>query len=87
MTRKPRKSRSTGRPPRKTRKPIKPPKALKRDPLYEFIEAGTRALNIKIEKAWLRAIGEHLLVTWRHGVVVAVFPLPDDAEPAPVFES
>jgi hypothetical protein len=87
MTRTPRKLRSARRPPRKTRKPIKPPKAAKRDPLYEFIEAGTRSLNIKIEKAWLRAIGEHLLVTWRHGVVVAGFPLPDDTEPAPVFEA
>lgn len=84
MTRKPRLARITRKPPRRTRKAVKP---TKRDPLDEFIAIGTRAHGLKIEKAWMPAVRDHLLVTLRHGALVSDFSLPDDAEPAPVFKA
>jgi hypothetical protein len=80
-SRKPRRKPSTAR----TRQP-KTASTAKRDPLYDFIEAGARSLNLKIDKAWLPAIAAHLRVAWRHGMVVEGFDLPDETEPAPVFQ-
>jgi 1-carboxybiuret hydrolase subunit AtzG-like len=56
-------------------------------PLDPFIAAGARALEFKIDKAWLPAVRSHLEVTLRHGALVASFALPDDTDPAPVFEA
>jgi hypothetical protein len=75
-----RKNRST---PRKVAKPAKP----KHDPLDDLVAAGARALDLKIDKAWVPAVRGHLQVTLRHGALVAAFALPDDAEPAPVFKA
>jgi hypothetical protein len=83
MTRRPRKA----QPKRKVRKPAKPAKPARREPLDEFIAAGACALNLKIDKSWMPAVRSHLLVTLRHSALVAAFVLPDDAEPAPVFEA
>jgi hypothetical protein len=58
----------------------------KTDTLDSVIEACASSLDLKIDKAWLPAIRAHLHVTLRHGVLVASFALPDDSEPAPVFE-
>jgi Protein of unknown function (DUF4089) len=58
----------------------------KHDPLDAIIDAAARSLELKIDKAWRPAIHAHLQVTLRHGASVAAFALPDDAEPAPVFE-
>jgi hypothetical protein len=55
------------------------------EPLDDFIAAGARALDLKVAKAWLPAVRANLEVTLRLGAMVATFPLPDDAEPAPVF--
>ena len=55
-------------------------------PLDEFIERGVRALNIRIERAWLPAISVNLEVTLRHGLLVEDFDLSDDIDPAPVFK-
>ena len=57
------------------------------DPLDDFIAAAARALDLKIDKAWMPAVRDHLEVTLRHGALVADFALPDDAEPAPVFKA
>jgi hypothetical protein len=75
-----RKNRSKGR---KAAKPTKP----QRDPLDDFIVAGARAFDLKIDEAWMPAVRGHLQVTLRHGALVAAFALPDDAEPAPVFKA
>jgi hypothetical protein len=72
--------------PRKGRNITKPAKR-KRDPLDDFIMAGARALDLKIDEAWMAAVRSHLQVTMRHGALVAAFTLPDDAEPAPVFKA
>ena len=53
--------------------------------LEEFIDAAARALDLPVEAAWRPAIKTNLEVTLRLAAPLAEFPLPDDAEPAPVF--
>jgi hypothetical protein len=36
---------------------------------------------------WLPAVKANLEVTLNHAALVAKFELPDDAEPAPIFEA
>ncbi len=57
------------------------------DPTDAYILAVTGALNLKVEKSWLRAVRSNLRVTLDQAAMVAEFPLPDDAEPAPVFRA
>lgn len=52
-----------------------------------LIDAGAAALDLTIEAAWRPAIRGNLAFTLRLANVVAEFPLPDEAEPAPVFEA
>jgi hypothetical protein len=86
MTRKPRKRSPSPFLSRK-RSGIRTHRASKKhDPLDAVIDAAARSLELKIEQAWRPAIRAHLQVTLRHGALVAAFTLPDDAEPAPVFE-
>ena len=67
---------------RKSRRlPIKPAT------LDDLIAAGSHALNLKITKFWMPAVVSNLQVILHHGMLVAVFSLSDDAEPAPVFEA
>lgn len=63
------------------------PQTAAADPLDDFIAAGTRGLGLKVEKSWMRAVRTNLRVTLDLGAMVAEFPLPDDAEPAPVFRA
>jgi hypothetical protein len=90
MTRRPRKAKTVRKVSRKmpykgrkVAKTVKP----KRDPLDELIAAGGRALDLKIDKAWMPAVRGHLQMTLRLGALVAAYALPDDAEPAPVFKA
>jgi len=76
-----------------TRKPRNPPKpkrtrrrAAKQDPLDAVIDASARALELRIERKWKPSIRAHLQVILRHGALLKDFKLPDEAEPAPVFE-
>jgi hypothetical protein len=86
MTRRP-KAKAPRKSPPKNRKIAKSAKPLQRDPLNDFIVAGARALDLKIDKAWMPAVRSNLQVTLRHGALVTAFTLPDDAEPAPVFKA
>jgi hypothetical protein len=66
------------------------PKAAKahtRDSLDDFIDAAVLALDLPVESQWLPAIRMNLQVTLRQAALVTEFALPDDAEPAPVFEA
>jgi hypothetical protein len=63
------------------KKPVKP------HPLDPLIATGAKSLGLKVERAWLPAVRTHLQVTLVHGERVAAFALPDDTEPAPVFEA
>ena len=53
----------------------------------EWIEASAAALGLPLAPEWRAAIRTNLKVTPDHGMRAASFPLPDDAEPSPVFEA
>ncbi len=57
------------------------------DPLNDFIRAAAQTLDLPLEPEWLPAVRINLLVTLRYAGLVAEFPLPDEAEPAPVFKA
>jgi hypothetical protein len=57
------------------------------DSLDTFIDAAARALSLPVEPAWKPAVRANLEVTLKLAGLVAEFPLPDDAEPAPIFEA
>jgi len=57
------------------------------DPLDAYIESAAAALKIPIEPAWRAEIRANLEVTFRLAALVGEKELPDDAEPAPVFEA
>jgi hypothetical protein len=90
MTRKPRKKKAKAKASAhgaKPRKRAKFAKVAQRDPLDDFIGAGARFLDLKIEKAWMPGLRANLAVILRLGQQVIGFALPDDAEPAPVFKA
>jgi hypothetical protein len=55
--------------------------------LDQFIEAAARALSLPIEPEWKAANRANLEMSLKHAALVDEFPLPDDAEPAPVFKA
>jgi Protein of unknown function (DUF4089) len=55
--------------------------------LDKLIDASAAALALPIEAEWKPAIKGNLAVTLRLANMVAEFQLPDEAEPAPVFEA
>ena len=55
--------------------------------LDALIDASTAALGIPIESEWKPGIKANLQVTLRLASIVAELELPDEAEPAPVFEA
>jgi hypothetical protein len=87
MTQRPRKAKVLRQPSRKTRKAGTPAKRPQHDPLDDFIIASARALDLRIDKAWMPAVRGNLAVTLRLAALVGAFNLPDDAEPAPVFKA
>ena len=54
-------------------------------PLDKLVDAMARALGLPLEPEWRPAVKTNLDVTLRLAALFADFPLPDDAEPAPVF--
>jgi len=55
--------------------------------LDEFIDASARVLALPLDPSWYPTIRFNLEVTFRLAMLVADHPLPDDAEPAPVFRA
>ena len=55
--------------------------------LDDFIAAAAAALDLPLDPAWQPSIKANLEVTLRHAATVAEFPLPDEAEPAPIFKA
>lgn len=53
--------------------------------LDAYIDAASSLLGIPLDPAWIAAIGANLTVLQATAGLVAAFPLPDEAEPAPVF--
>ncbi len=60
---------------------------VKGDPQDAFIGSAAKLLGLTLEKSWLPSIRTNLDVTLRHAARVVQFPLPDEAEPAPVFKA
>jgi hypothetical protein len=89
MTRKPNRSRTKGKAKRKVaakaKARAKPLKAATHDPLDKFIESAAQALALPVERSWQPAVKFNLQVILRQAALFTEFPLPDDAEPAPVF--
>jgi Protein of unknown function (DUF4089) len=55
--------------------------------LDDLVLAATRALALPIEEAWKPGIRAHLEVSLRLAALIVEFDLPDEIEPAPVFEA
>ena len=60
-------------------------KAAGRDPLDAFVDASAHALDLDIDPAWRGAVKANLATTFALAALFADFPLPDDAESAPIF--
>jgi len=57
------------------------------DPIDGLVVASAQALGLNIEPAWYGGVKFNLQLILRIGVLVDEFPLPDCAEPAPVFHA
>jgi hypothetical protein len=56
------------------------------DSTDDFIEAAAKALGMPLDAAWKPAVRGNLEVSLKLARLVDEFPLPDDAEPAPVYK-
>ena len=55
--------------------------------LEAYLRSAAAALGVSLEEAWMPSIRANLAVSLRLASTVAEFELPDEAEPAPVFEA
>jgi hypothetical protein len=55
--------------------------------LEALIAAVPWLLGIGIRPEWQAAVWQHLAISLDHTSNVTEFPLPDEAEPAPVFKA
>ena len=53
--------------------------------LDAYIAASAQVLGLTIAPDWYPAVCSNLAITFRMAALVLDFPLPDEAEPAPVF--
>lgn len=63
------------------------PNAASRDSLDDLVDAAALALGIPVAPEWRGAVTANLAVTFALAELFADFPLPDEAEPAPVFSA
>ena len=64
-----------------------PPKTQPPDDLVTYIEASARVLGLDIKPEWIAGVRGNLEVSLRLAKLVDAFPLPDELEPAPVYEA
>ncbi len=57
------------------------------DTTDDFIDAAAMLLGLPVAPEWKPAVRANLALTLTFARIVEEFPLPDDAEPAPVFEA
>lgn len=62
-------------------------KAAQQDSLDALVDAAARALNLAVAPEWRGAVKANLAVTFALAELFVDFPLPDEAEPAPVFSA
>jgi len=55
--------------------------------LDAFIDASAALLGLTVQPDWRAPVRANLAVTLRMGALVMDLPLPDEAEPAPVFRA
>jgi hypothetical protein len=72
--------------PKKTKAKVAKP-SVAGDPLDAFIDAAALSLGVSCDPAWVPAIKMNLEVILRQAALVDEFALPDETEPAPVFEA
>ena len=84
MSRKPAPKRKMVRARNKTRRKAG---ASQHDAFDSLVTAGAQALGLTLDPAWHAGVAFNLQLILRHAALVEGFPLPDDAEPAPVFHA
>ncbi len=52
-----------------------------------WIRSSAAMLKLPLEPAWLPTIEANVEVTFRLARLIDEFPLPDESEPAPVYET
>ena len=57
------------------------------DALAIYIAASANLLDLEIKAEWRESVRANLDVTLKLAALVADFSLPDETEPAPVFEA
>jgi hypothetical protein len=57
------------------------------DPLDAYIDSAAALLKLPLEPEWKPAVRANLEVTLKLAALVAEKELPDDAEPAPVYQA
>jgi hypothetical protein len=56
-------------------------------PWDAYIEASAEALRLTVDPAWKETVRANVETIFKMAAAVEAFELPDDAEPAPVFEA
>lgn len=57
------------------------------EPLDDYIDAVAKALGLSIDEAWKPAVRANLDATLKMAQMVQQFPLPDEIEPASIYEA
>jgi hypothetical protein len=57
------------------------------DSIDSLVTASAEALGLTIDPAWRHSVKSNLRLVLDHAARVDAFPLPDDAEPAPIFHA
>ena len=60
--------------------------SVQHDELDRYITAAADALDLRIEEEWKAAVRSNLEVTLRFARMVEEFSLPDEIEPAEIYE-
>jgi Protein of unknown function (DUF4089) len=73
----------------RAKKPTKrhAPPVAPNDAIDGLVAASAHVLGLNIEPAWHGGVKFNLQLILRIGALVDEFPLPDDTEPAPVFDA
>jgi hypothetical protein len=56
-------------------------------PWDEYVETSAKVLGLPMDPAWKDSVRANIEVIFRLARLVESFELPDDEEPAPVFEA
>ncbi len=57
------------------------------DPVDAMVTAGAEALGLSIDPAWRKSVAFNLRLIMQHAARVDEFALPDEAEPAPIYQA